>query len=296
MQLELPEPTDTLTTLLDAYCLTGGRDHRGMHRLKWTLDFWKSRYGETPVNQISRRDLSLHIESRRIQGKSNSTINREISILSAAINYAVRRWGWQINNPASGLYLKPPPGRLRWLSLTEATRLLAAARQSQAPHLHDFIVLAMNTGMRRSELLRLFPGQIDLFTKKILLEPEQTKNGKRRVIPLNNRAIGAIRSRIQFNQDNGITPTRLFMQKNGRPVVQINSAFKVAVDLAGVEDFRVHDLRHTFASWLVSSGVPLPEVRDLLGHSSIKETERYAHLQPGLLHKAVSVLDDMPCT
>jgi integrase len=292
----LPEPSDTLCTLLDAYCRTGARDHKGLHRLKWTIDFWKSRYGHLPVDQITKRALSLHIESRRIEGKSNSTINREISVLSASINYAIKRWGWNINNPASGLYLKTPEGRLRWLTAEQARNLLTVAAASKAPHLHDFIALAINTGMRRSEILRLQIAQIDRFTKKILLDGSQTKNGRRRVVPLNNGALSAIDRRIRWNNENGIISSRLFVQKNGRPVDQINTAFTNAVQKAGIEDFRLHDLRHTFASWLVSEGVPLPEVRDLLGHSSIKQTERYAHLAPGLLHKAVSVLDTIPWT
>lgn len=296
MELELPEPSDTLENFLDAYYATAGRDHKGKHRLKWTLAYWKGKYGRLPVSDISRRSLSLHIEKRRIAGKSNSTINREISILSASINYAIKRWGWNIANPATGLYLKIPEGRLRWLTMVECRALLRAAAESHAPHLLDFILLALHTGMRRSEILRLENNNIDLDGKKIFLESSQTKNGRRRVIPLNEHALSAIRSRKQWNDANGLIGNRLFLQRNGRPVVQINTAFKNAVRVAGIEDFRLHDLRHTFASWLVQSGVPLPEVRDLLGHSSIKQTERYAHLAPGHLQKAVAVLDSMPWT
>lgn len=294
MQLHLPEPTDTLQTFLDAYYATAGRDLKGKDRLKWTIAYWKTHFGALPVSQITRRDLSLHIETRRIAGKSNSTINREISILSSSINYAIRRWGWNIANPASGLNLKTPEGRLRWLTTTETRQLLKSANESKAPHLHDFIVLALNTGMRRSEILRLQVSKIDLVAKKIHLEGSQTKSGRRRVIPLNNRAIQAIQSVLERNHQNGVTGSRLFLQRNGRPVVQINTAFKNAVRASGIEDFRLHDLRHTFASWLVQSGVPLPEVRDLLGHSTIKQTERYAHLAPGHLHSAVAVLDNLP--
>lgn len=296
MELELPEPTDSLESFLDAYYATAGRDQKGKCRLRWTIAYWKAKYGPLPVANITRRSLSLHVEKRRLAGMSNSTINREISILSASINYAIKRWGWNIANPASGLYLKIPEGRLRWLTPHEAALLLQAARESKAPHLYDFIVLALNTGMRRSEILRLEVAKIDLQAKKIHLEGSDTKSGKRRVIPLNERALSAIRSRLQWNDSNGVTGTRLFIQQNGKPVVQINTAFRNAVIASGIEDFRLHDLRHTFASWLVQEGVPLPEVRDLLGHSSIKQTERYAHLAPGLLHKAVSVLDTMTWT
>ena len=296
MQLELPEPTASLSDFLDAYYLTGGRDQKGKERLTWTLAFWKTKFGATPVANISRRALSLHIEARRIEGKSNSTINREISILSASINYAIKRWDWNIANPASGLHLKTPEGRLRWLTASEALSLLAEAKESQAPHLYDFIVLALNTGMRRSEILGLECSRIDLKQKRIHLDGTQTKNGRRRIIPLNKNAISAIQSRNRWNDENGITSTRLFLQKNGRPVTQINTAFKNALIKTGIQDFRLHDLRHTFASWLVGEGISLPEVRDLLGHSSIKQTERYAHLAPGRLHNAVAVLDALTWT
>ncbi len=293
MQIDLPEPTDTLSTFLDAYHATAARDQKGKHRLKWTISYWKTKYGDIPVTDITRRSLSQHIETRRIAGKSNSTINREISILSASINYAIRRWAWNISNPASGLYLKIPEGRLRWLTQAEAKNLLQHAKQSKAPHLVDFIQLALNTGMRRTEILKLEIRNIDQQNKKIHLDGTQTKNGKRRVIPLNDHALKAIQSRIASNTQNGKTGTRLFLQSNGRPVVQINTAFTNAVREAGIEDFRIHDLRHTFASWLVQSGVTLPEVRDLLGHATVKQTERYAHLAPGLLHKAVAILDTL---
>lgn len=296
MLLELPEPTTSVSDFLDAYYVTGGRDQKSKTRLLWTINFWKQKFTGITVQEINRRALSLHIESRRIAGKSNSTINREISILSASINYAIKRWGWNISNPASGLYLKTPEGRLRWLTRPEATTLLHAAEESNAPHLYDFILLSLNTGMRLSEILRLEINRIDLENNRVILEGIHTKNGKRRFVPLNKNALSAINSRIKWNNDNGVTSSRLFIQGNGRPVKQINTAFKNSLLKTGIEDFRVHDLRHTFASWLVSSGVTLPEVRDLLGHSSIKQTERYAHLAPGRLHQAVAVLDTLAWT
>jgi integrase len=289
-------PTTTLAHFLDAYYLTGGRDHKSKDRLIWTINFWKVLHGNEPVQDLTKRQLSQHIESRRIEGKSNSTINREISILSASINYAIKRWGWNIQNPAAGLHLKTPEGRLRWLTRSEANTLLDAAEQSNAPHLYDFILLALNTGMRRTEILQLENHRIDLNEKRIHLDGSQTKNGKRRVIPLNNAALLAINNRIKSNHEKGITGTRLFLQRNGKPVVQINTAFTNAVRKTTIQDFRLHDLRHTFASWLISEGVTLAELRDLLGHSSIKQTERYAHLAPGRLHKAVAVLDTMSWT
>lgn len=291
MNDDLPLPSDSFSTFIDTYYLTAARDHKGKHRLRWTIDFWKSKFGDTPVSDITKRSLSRHVEARRADGKSNGTINREISILSSAINYAIKRWDWNIANPAAGLHLKTSEGRLRWLSQDEYRRLLAAALSSDAPHLYDFIQLAVHTGMRRTELLQLERSRIDLLEKRVLLEGRHCKSGRRRIIPLNAYAIDAIRRRLDWNNVHGLEGSNLFLQRNGKPVVQINTAFTNAVQKAGLVDFRLHDLRHTFASWLVGQSVTLPEVRDLLGHSSVKQTERYAHLAPGRLHQAVAALE-----
>lgn len=296
MRIELPGPDCTVSVFMSAYLATAGRDLRGLHRVKWICDHWQKRFPDVPVSSIRKRDLSLYIEERRLAGKSNGTINREISVFSAAINYAVKRWDWNIINPARGLLLRMPEGRLRWLTLVESIQLIQAARVGDAPHLEDFIRIALHTGMRRNEILTLEHSRIDLSAGKIHLSGNMTKSGRRRIIPMNLAARSAIENRMAWNDARGLVGTRLFLQKNGKPVVQINTAFKNAVNKAGIEDFRIHDLRHTFASWLVSSGVPLPEVRDLLGHSSIKQTERYAHLAPGRLEAAVAVLDEMTCT
>lgn len=296
MRIELPAPDCTVPQFFNAYLATAGRDLRGLHRVQWICDHWSKRFPDVVVSAIRKRDLSLYIEERRLAGKSNGTINREISVLSAAINYAVKRWDWNILNPARGLLLKQPEGRLRWLTYRESLQLLKAAREGDAPHLEDFIRIALNTGMRRNEILTLELSRIDLEARKIHLSGNLTKSGRRRILPINRQTREAIASRMAWNESMGLTHSRLFLQRNGKPVVQINTAFKNATQRAGIEDFRIHDLRHTFASWLVSSGVPLPEVRDLLGHSSIKQTERYAHLAPGRLEAAVSVLDEMTCT
>ena len=124
----------------------------------------------------------------------------------------------------------------------------------------------------------------------ILLRPEQTKSNRRRAIPLNKIALQAF-GRLKEGNDTQWVFARRKNGKTGERVKALDWLFRKAVKLAGLEDFRIHDLRHTFASWLVSEGVELVKVRDLLGHTSIKMTERYAHLMPDRLHDAVEVLD-----
>lgn len=279
-----------------AYSLVAGSEQKGFKRVVWICEKWRQYLGNRPISSITRIDVSRYIDFRKMHGVSNSSINREISVLSAAVGYAVKRWGWNIANPVSGLYLKMPEGRLRWLTKEESQRLQNQAKLSDAPHLFDFIRLALNTGMRRGEMLGLEWTRVDFDNARILLEGIHTKSGKRRYVPLNQGAVHALKSRLQFRNKFAPESAKVFLQKNGKPVVQINYAFRQACNKSGIVDFRIHDLRHTFASWLVGEGVPLSEVRDLLGHSSIVQTERYAHLAPGRLHQAVRILDqfDVP--
>jgi len=85
----------------------------------------------------------------------------------------------------------------------------------------------------------------------------------------------------------------VFCRKDGSQILSVRRSFLAACRTAGLKDFRIHDMRHTFAAWLVSDGVALTEVRDLLGHSTVKVTERYAHLAPENLRKAVARLENM---
>jgi integrase len=83
----------------------------------------------------------------------------------------------------------------------------------------------------------------------------------------------------------------VFAHKDGKQIVDVKTSFKTACRKAGIEGFRIHDLRHTCAAWLVSAGVGLTEVRDLLGHTTVKMTERYAHLAPENVRAAVALLE-----
>lgn len=148
----------------------------------------------------------------------------------------------------------------------------------------------LHTGMRKGELLGLEWERVDLQAALVHLEPRNTKTGKRRSVPLNKVASGAILNRRQFRDQHVPASPWVFAHRDGRRIQDVKRAFAKACQRAGVTDFRIHDLRHTCAAWLVSARVPLAEVRDLLGHTTIKMTERYAHLAPENVRVAVSVL------
>lgn len=244
-----------------------------------------------PLTSIRRNEIAEYAEYRQSQGVTTASINIELAAFSASINYARKRWDIELSNPVTGLFFPSTPGRLRFLEREEAARLVEVAKTIRSPYLADFIELALNTGARKNELLQLQFKSVDLLRKIITIEGYTTKTGKRRYLPINQTTGRVLERRRHYRDENCPESPWVFSKRTGGRVKYPDNAFRKATAKAGIEDFCVHDLRHTFASWLVSEGVELIKVRDLLGHSSIRMTERYAHLAPYRLHEAVGVLD-----
>lgn len=267
-------------------------EKRAAERDAYTIKRLKPFFLGRELRTLRRSDIRAYIEKRKAEGVGPATINREIGLLSAAINYARREWEWDIPNNAVGMRLKPPEGRVRSLTWAEARKLIEEAEKHQlSPLLADFIRLALNTGCRRDEMLRLEWRRVDLKANLLLLEGRNTKNGKRRSVPLNIEARTALLNLARYRAAHCPASPWVFVHPDGERLQSVRRAFGTALERAGIEDFRIHDLRHTCASWLVSAGQPLPVVRDLLGHSTVQMTERYAHLAPENVRAAVSVLD-----
>ena len=175
--------------------------------------------------------------------------------------------------------LKEPPGRVRFLSGGEVDELLNAC-----PHyLKSIVIIALNTGMRRSEILTLKWSDIDFKRKTITLM--KTKNNEIREIPINNVLYKELR-KIPLH----IRSNYVFCNRRGEPFQKVQKGFQSALKRAGIEDFRFHDLRHTFASYLVMSGVYIRTVQQYLGHKKIEMTMRYSHLSPSHLEQGVNRL------
>ncbi|GAB2723092.1 tyrosine-type recombinase/integrase [Halomonas garicola] len=287
------QPSRTFDELMLAYLDELDNMGRATERHTWSLKKLYPVFTGCDLQQLTARDIRDYIVGRRKEGVSAGTINREIGLMSAALNHARKEWDWEVPNPCEKRRLKEPEGRIRWITRKEAGRLLAAARDPERPHyLEPFIALALNTGCRRGELLGLEWERVDLKAQLIHLEAEHTKAKRRRSVPMNNAARQAMLSLLQFRMRYCADTPWVFCNQNGQRIADIKKTWATVCRKAGIQDFRVHDMRHTCAAWLVTSGVPLAEVRDLLGHSSITMTERYAHLAPENIRSAVARLDE----
>jgi integrase len=188
---------------------------------------------------------------------------------------------------------KAPEGRTRYLTQDEITRLLQACSQSKNKHLQAIVILAINTGMRKGEIMQLEWERVELdkdlgFNASIRLY--HTKNGKPRGIHLNKQALAAL---VSVEPDPARRVGLVFKRSNGEHWGAIRTAFDAALRRAAIPNFRFHDLRHTAASWLVMRGRPLAEIKEVLGHASITMTLRYAHLSPAHLRSCVESLDGL---
>jgi integrase len=160
-----------------------------------------------------------------------------------------------MSNPVAKLGLGHSEHRVRWITKQEAAKLMQEAEHvSIRPHSPVFIRFALNIGCRRGELLNLEWGRVDMEYRKILLESRHTKARKRRTVPLNQDAFQAL-ARIQAWQAAiGLQTSLVFAGENGK-VRSMRKLWSTSLGRAGIENFRIHDLRHTFASWLVMQGV-----------------------------------------
>ena len=300
------EPTRSFKELIANY-LEAKQKLKGITRLQYACKPLLEYFSNADVTQLKETHVEQY-SAWRSQSVSDGTIKREVGTLSSAFNHAIKKHHWRIENPCTKAATpKEPKGRVRYLSYEEAKTLLQAAdspfdrygkrltSQYKSPVIRDFIELALNTGCRKQELLSLKWSHIDFTTRLIYLE--STKSGEWQTVPINEDArrvlVESMRLRDEVCPD---TPWVFFHLKPalntnvGDRVKDVKKAFSTACRRAGIKDFHIHDLRHTFASWLVMNGTPLFEVSKLLRHASIQMTERYAHLAPDHLHDAVDNL------
>jgi integrase len=230
---------------------------------------------------IRRVDVQRYITSRSA-GTSPYSIQKELNTLKHLLRLSVE---WQIIpfHPVQGVRgPKTPAGRVRYLQPSELRVLMEACPDWLRP----VVGLAVSTGMRRSEILRLRWLDVDLANQRVLLP--QTKNGEGRIVYLNELARGVVRS-LPFDVDTRATD-RLF------PAIKpahVSVAFQRACRKAKIEDFRLHDLRHTAASWMRMQGADIHTVAQLLGHKDLRMAARYQHLSPAFLAEAVGRLDSI---
>ena len=278
----------TFGWMLDRY-LVSRRPNRDARR---QLEWWRRHLGAEAAASIPRRRilklrrLLTQEETRLGKGRSPATVNRYISALSGFFSWALKSDHLAVH-PAKGIEsLAEGSARLRCLSGEERESLIEACRESGGLRLQTLVVLALSTGARRGELLRLQWSDLDIADRQVVIHGSGRL--RTRTLPLPEPAFDLLG---QLSRVRRIDRKDVFAEPNGR-VRFPRAAWRVALESASIEDFRFHDLRHSAASYLAQSGASLPEIAQILGNRTLQGVRRYSHLTVSQTPSALGRMHD----
>ena len=286
----------TLNTFFDDHYFPHAKASKRQSHHDWSVynTHIRSRLGSYLLVDVTNPALDVWMREQQVQGYKRSTINKHIFLMNRMLNLA-RHWG---HIPAQNPYqqnikrLNIGDHTQRFLTQDEIERLLKASRASRPPFLHLFVQLLLLTGARKGEARHMRWRDVDL-NKRVWTVP-RSKNGRSRHVILSAAAVTVLND-TRIAAEHLMLPTTKdqYVFTNPRTRTAYHSFYAswfIARDLADLEGLRIHDLRHTYASTLINNGVTLYEVQTLLGHSSLQMTQRYAHLEPNLLHQRTKLV------
>jgi integrase len=241
-------------------------------QLRWADKFLNG----VELGSINRNLLDRIMTARQAGGVANSTVNRTMEVIRAVLRRATHEWEWLDKAPRVRM-LPEPKRRVRWITRDQADRLML-----ELPgHLAAMARFSLETGLRRANVTGLEWSQVDLARRTAWIHPDQAKARKAIAVPLSAAAVVVLREQV------GKHATHVFSYR-GKRLRQANTkAWRKALSRVGIENFRWHDLRHTWASWHVQAGTPLHVLQELGGWECAEMVRKYAHLSTAHLAEYV---------
>lgn len=244
-------------------------------KLRWIAEHWCGRN----LAEVDRETVKA-LGAKKLEQASAATANRYLALIRAILRRAANEWEWIEKAPFVRLYSEPGR-RVRWLTPEQARTLMAELPEHQVYP----VVFALATGLRHGNVVGLRWDQIDLKRRVAWLFADQVKNGEDLHVSLNDVAMSVLHARKLVKNE------WVFTYK-GKPIQRLTTrAWYKALARAGIENFRWHDLRHTWASWQVQRGTPLYAVQEMGGWKSAAMVRRYAHLAPAVNLKYAQAID-----
>jgi integrase len=242
------------------------QNQRSLKTTKENLRFLDKFLSDKRLDEITRKLIEEIKQEKIATGASVGSVNRMLTVLRAILN-AAKHWDWLESPPVIKL-LSDNTQRIRWLTHEQANALLAELPE----HLKPIVMFALATGLRETNITGLQWSQVDMVRKCAWIHADQAKGKKAISVPLNDDAVTVIKAQI------GKHLTHVFSYA-GKNLHRANcKAWRKALKRAGINDFRFHDLRHTWASWHVQNGTPLHVLKELGGWADMSMVLRYAHL------------------
>ena len=242
---------------------------RTLKEMERKIELLNSYFGNIEAVNVSEWTIENYKNRRLKEGVKPSTINNELSTLRAVLRKA-KEWGLISRDLPKVKMFRISDERVRYLSPEELRRLLSACPS----HFRPLVEFAVLTGLRASEILTLKWENVDIEGEYVEIAAKNTKTRETKRIPLHPKAVEILMGRPYSVEGQGY-----------------KDIFKRACRRAGIEDFRFHDLRHTFASYLVMAGVDFYTIQELMRHSSPRMTKRYAHLSPEHMKREIRKID-----
>lgn len=283
---ELDRRTPTIAELADRY-LDYVRTYKKSHDIdeRYLRKHVVPMFGKKHLSELGQEEVLDWLDGKvRNDGYAQATVNRWQVILSHMYKMA-KKWGvpGSDRNPLEGVPQKPVDNQMeRFLTADETKRLIDAVDASANTQLGAIVRLLLLTGCRKRELLDAKWSEIDLDKQVWRIPMERAKTSKTRHVPLSEQAMGVLRSLRRWDGCDYVVPNPV----TRKPYHSIHFSWDRARKEAGLADVRIHDCRHSFASWLVEAGYSIYIVSKALGHASSRTTERYAHVSDTTLRSA----------
>ena len=244
--------------------------------------------GNKPLSNITSFDVERFKKHRTDHGAENGTINRELAALSHLITKAME-WNWISHRPCTIKRLREKPVRISYLTIEQAARLVEVSKQDQNPHVYPFIVIGLETGMRKMEILSIQLQNISF--ERLIIHIPHAKGGSREQ-PITHHLVDFLRGYVKAAQPGQKYLFDSIASKGGH-VTNIDNSFRRVVQSAGLDPKQVvrHTLRHTAITHLVQAGVDLPTVKRISGHKTLAMVERYSHQNGAHIQIAMDKLE-----
>lgn len=276
---------------LDDFFLHRYLPHAKTYKRSWNTDLSlyrnhvQAKLGSKRMDQILREDVVGLLHERRKEGAAVGSANRLVILVRYMYNLAIK---WEFEglkkNPAHEITLfEDPPTKERYLTTEEVETLYRMVLKSDNPMLQYIVPMLILTGARKQEVLKARWQDFDLKNRSWRIP--MTKSGRSLTLPISDAVIDLLNAVPRYPSIDYV----FLNAKTLKPYVSIYASWNTARELAGLKDVRMHDLRHSFASFLVNNGRSLYEVQKLLGHSQITTTQRYAHLSHDTLRDAANI-------
>lgn len=287
-----PKEIPLLSDFIDEHFLPWSR----ANKRSWYSDQWRSNslkkffegkrlHEITPLLIENFKSGEREKKSQRGTTQSPASVNRKLELLSRILSMAVDYDMLQSNPCRRVRKFQLNNRRERYLSVEEEKRLMSMLFGRRA-YLRPIVILALNTGMRRGEILNLEWWQVDFSNNRLVVT--KTKSGKPRHLPMNQIVRETLSELKRVGGGKYVFESR---KKSGSPLQEPKKAFSAALKDAGIENFRFHDLRHTAGTRLAEAGVDAFTIKDILGHASIQTSAIYVHATNEGKKRAVAALE-----